>query len=341
MKKIFVLLLTVSLVLGLMTGCGGDKVAVNPGEQVYELRLATTYPQDHHNTISLERAIKKVEEKTEGKVKITLYGAGVLGESASIFEELMKGTIDMALVPCSSQFDPNLEIYLIPYLTPTWDVASKVYSEGSNFWDLFYKMQADLGVEMLGIYQDGYMGIAGTKLNFDGIMDPNKKKSELMSTPPMDTYVIVAEALGYDTITIPFSDLYTSLQTGICDARIFPPLLQYTGYRDVMKSYADLKFMQELSNIMMNKKLFDSMPEDISTVIHDAFAEESMIASGESEELEAQAIEDLRDYGCDIFIPNDEELNELASYYIENVWPTYEKMFGKEIMDKLIEDTKN
>ena len=76
--KTIALVLTFVLCLGLLAGCGGSDTAETEGDaaaegEVYELRIATHYNQEHLGYAALQR----IEEKLEAIVKRVYHGDGV------------------------------------------------------------------------------------------------------------------------------------------------------------------------------------------------------------------------------------------------------------------------
>ena len=66
------------------------------------------------------------------------------------------------------------------------------------------------------VIMNGVNGMFSTK-DFGDYTNINKKKRLLIRIANSRTYSIGIAALGYNTITIPWSDTYTSMQTGVMD----------------------------------------------------------------------------------------------------------------------------
>ena len=80
------------------------------------LRMAGQSPADHQSTLGMKKVAKWVSEATKGRIEIKTYPASQLGDYTLVYEELMRGTIDMALISVPSQFDSKLELIYVPYL---------------------------------------------------------------------------------------------------------------------------------------------------------------------------------------------------------------------------------
>ena len=96
MKKVYLLLLSLVVLMIALTGCGKDKDSAKDNSEPITLRYSTMQNKDH---ISYQVALnikQAVEEKTEGRVLIDIYPANQLGDWSQVYDELMMGSIDMA-----------------------------------------------------------------------------------------------------------------------------------------------------------------------------------------------------------------------------------------------------
>jgi len=59
----------------------------------------------------------EVREKTDGRIDITVYSGGVLGDWVECYERVMRGDYELTLTPIAPTYDPRLNIaYYMPYL---------------------------------------------------------------------------------------------------------------------------------------------------------------------------------------------------------------------------------
>jgi TRAP-type C4-dicarboxylate transport system substrate-binding protein len=74
------------------------------------LKFAGQSPADHPASILMNEIAKEVAQKTNGRIEIKVYPANQLGDYTLVYEELIKGTIDMSCTSVPSQFDLGTEI---------------------------------------------------------------------------------------------------------------------------------------------------------------------------------------------------------------------------------------
>ena len=79
-----------SLMLLGIVGCGGSKEGEN-SKRKYELKVSTTQAESSIIVEGLQELAKKVEEKSEGGLKITVYPSSALGVEEDIIDQAIQG----------------------------------------------------------------------------------------------------------------------------------------------------------------------------------------------------------------------------------------------------------
>lgn len=350
-RTIFALAMTAVMILG-CAGCGGQTGGQSSGGgdasggasvddgKTYNLSWAGIGSTDAIDTWIGEEAARRIAEKTDNHVVINVYPASQLGDLTQAYDEIMAGTIDMGLFTVYGTYDIINEINFTCFLTSNLDEFREVYAKDGFIYQTLEQAQKDRGVTLMGFWPSGYLGLGFAKLSEgpDTLFDCTVKKSELLRVPGMDTMLASAQALGYNTTTINYSDVYTSLQTGVCDGSWNGgAYANYQSFRDVLKYYVDYRVCNDVYSMVMNSEKLASMPaeyqEIITTTINEVL-DEGITKIGEQED---QSLQDMADYGIEIIVPTDEQRAEMKNYFVENVWPTFADMFGQENIDKLIE----
>ncbi|MGE5679038.1 MAG: TRAP transporter substrate-binding protein DctP, partial [Pseudomonadota bacterium] len=263
-----------------------------------------------------------------------------LGDYTQVYEEVMRGTIDMAHIAIPSQYDPKIEINFIPYLMKDYNQLSKVFSPGSYMYDTYTKIHGDLGVSLLGMYAEGFIGF-GTKTLPAELANPLAAKKELIRVPPIDVYKLATEDMGYRTTTIPYADLFSALQTGVADGWIGgTPELNYLQFRDAIKYFIQYNVFVENTGYFINTKTLESMPAEYQKIIKDAVQAESQNSFKEAQSSDEKYMKMLEESGVQIVKLAPEELEAIAKNVREKTWPKLEDKFGKDIMNGLLNDVK-
>lgn len=297
------------------------------------LKFAGQSPADHPATILMNELAKEVAAKTKGRIEVKVYPANQLGDYTLVYEELIKGTIEMGCISVPSQFDPRLELVYINGFLRDYNDVKRIFAP--NAW-LFKKMDElnnRLGVKLGGFFIEGMIGTATTKPAASPL-DPSVKKGVLIRVPNMDVYKLAAEAMGYRTVTIPYADVYQALQTGVAEGvNGFSVVAAYTMLRDVIKYWYNTNYSLECLNIMISGKTWAKMAPADQKILQQAInnlAAKSIVIAKQTDEKYMQL---MRDKGIKVYTYSAKELVPIAKASA-STWPLLEKKMTKELIDE-------
>lgn len=340
-KRIAALMLALAMVLSL-AACGDSKqTAAEPKADEFtpvEWIWSNQHPEDNLANVADMEMIAAIEEATEGRVKITLYNNSQLGDYLSVFEQVMLGTVQVHHGSTNEAYDARFLGGFLPYLSTGYAQLPYLYGPDSYLYKSLTDLYAGFGIQFCGFFCEGFDGIGSAKPVTDAAKI-GAEKGILIRVPAMDTFNLCNQMLGFRTSTIPFSDAYTSMQTGLVDGASGVPANQnYQYFRDVIKYFYDYQQVQEATQILINKDAFDSLlPEDqeaIRKIINDKCAESYDLAQAD-EELYKQK---LRDEGIEVVEFTDEERQAFADACHEQVWPQLAETFGQDFLDGCLAD---
>src|SRR6056297_120302 len=347
MKRCISIFMIMTLCL-LSIGCDAQKSTLSTSVKAEDfkpvvLRYANQHPLDHSATKAAEKAANFIKEKTEGRVTLDIYPSGQLGDYTQIYDEIMMGNIDIAHYDVPETYDSRLAASLLPYLAMDASELKKVMGPDSYLAKTVSEIHASFGVKFLGYNCEGFAGVATNKpvTNPLGI---GTDKGVLVRVPPMDVHAIPTIDLGYRTSTIPYSDTFTSIQTGIVDGwQAGTPSLQYLYFRDVIKYYYHYKMDQEATQIYMNLDKFNTLLPEDQKVLEEASMEMWINSMNNIDEEDAEYMKKLEDYGIEVITFTKEEIQPLADYCRDVSFKQLAKLYGEngeEFLDNILSDLK-
>jgi len=337
LKKIICLILVVSIIFTMTVGCSKGEETNESGQKVFELRVAGQDPEDHPNTIALRELKERVEASTDGRIKMTIYPAGQLGDYTTMYEEVMKGSIDMALINVPSQYEPKMEFLYVPYLATSYDEVEDIYNMDSVVGQEFAKLNSENDVKWLGFSMSGCVGIATTK----ELKNPTEfgiDKDVLIRIPGMDIFKNHMADFGFRTVSIPYAELYTALQTGVADGAIgTSPLDTYSTVKDVINYYYLYNVFFDCMSYVANEETFNSLlPEDQELIIGicDELSKKSI---EQAKARDDEYLAKLEEGGVEIVEFTPEELKSFAKDTRDITWPKLNDRLSEELMTTLKE----
>lgn len=341
MKKALSLVLAMVLILTIaLTGCGSDDKAADGDMPTYEWSLSCEYSTENHQTVALQAAADEIEEKTDGHIKITVYPNMALGDYTVVYGQVSTGDIEIAACPISPEYDKRAGFLNMPYMATSFEDFEKDYFEGGFVNDVIKDIAGGSGIKVMGVLNAGFMGLGAKDFPADDFatLTDSSKKSTLMRVPSNQVYTYIMDAMGYSTTNIPYADLYSAMQNGLCEGWLGGSgLTNYDAFRDVIKYFVNCNVVNECIPIFMNQELFDSLPEEYQTIVSEAFITAQNTVNTERAEQEAKALEDMEAYGITVIEPTEEEQAELRDRIRQEVWPKMADEIGEELLQQTCE----
>lgn len=334
-KKLIIIALTLSLVLTGFAGCGGGgDTGSSDSSKPIVLRLASDAPLEHIATGLNQEACDLVKERTDGRVEIEYFPASQLGGYETVYEEIVRGTIDMGQITIPDALDARLGAAYVPYYAKSFDEAKVLFAPDSYLSGVIGDLTEENGVKFLGTVLEGFIGMGFVTEPYD-MFTPGTNKKVKTRSPAMATFRVAQEDLGFNPITVPYAEVPTAIQTKVVDGWVGgTPNINYAWVGQVIKyMYVNYIHAEATSYVVSQKTLDKLSAEDAQTLI-DVFQEQSRKSfdlAQENEEVYKKKLAD--DYGVQVVEFTPEQIDAYADFVRENSWPKLEDLLGKELMD--------
>lgn len=297
--------------------------------------LAHVMPTDHiFNSIS-EQFISKLDELSDGSVKISYHPGGDLGDWGTITEQVMQGALPMTMAWSNSELDPRLDIANLGYVANDWPSATKVYGPDSKMDKLFSEVYDGLNVELLGTLPTDFTGYVVRKGVDVPINIPQDAKGFKIRVPNYPMAIDRYSALGFSVVPMAFSEVHTALQTGAIDGRAFSPPYEVLMFRDVLQAYVYTRESFEPTFWIASKSWLASLSDQERAWVREAADYATQWAWNNAEEFSQGWLDKIRAAGIEVL----EQSPAQAASYKKTVmgveWPIMEALLGKKIMDEM------
>ena len=297
------------------------------------LKLAGQSPSDHPATLLMQEVADEIGQKTNGRIEVRVYPASQLGDYELVYEEMIRGTIEMACTSVPSQFDPRLELVYINGYVQGYDDVKRLFTKDGWIFKKMNELNQNLGVRLLGFYIEGMIGTGTTKPAKEPL-DPTVDKGLLIRVPNMDVYKLAAEAMGYRTVTIPYSDVYQSLQTGVVDGvNGYPVAAAATILGDVLKYWYMTNYSVEVLNFMISEQVWQKLSPEDQKILQETIEAATMRSIELAEKNDEEFMQMMRDKGVEVFTYEPNELQALAEA-CRSTWTKLEGKMTKELIDE-------
>lgn len=317
---------------------GGLMMNVPQASAAERFVLAHPGNQDHIYSQMSERFLEKLDALGGSHLKVNYQPGGTLGDWTSIFEQTMQGAIPMSLTWGASEFDGRLDVLYLAYVVDNWKKATEVYGPGGQMLDVYNEILADLGLVAIGTIPTDFGSIAIRKgvgkvpVNF-----PADGSGIKIRVPGLPVAVERFNALGFNPVPMPLSEVHTALQLGTIDARTFAPPVEVWQMRDVLESYILTRDYFEHGFWLVNKDWWDGLSAADQQLIERAADDAINWAWQDAEALGDEFLEKIKGFGIDVVELTPAQLAQTKALVYANEWPFMEKKLGAKIMADLRE----
>lgn len=340
-KLLFTIIMVAVLVATLtLSGCGTKKNTAPDGGKAITIRLAHPMAPGNNVTVGYEKFKEIVEKKSNGKVKIQIYGNTTLGSDRVTMEAVQKGTLEMASSssPNMASFSPKWMVFDLPYITSPANQQKlyKALDEG-ELGKYFTKISEDMGLKPIMFSEYGYRNFVATSKEIKSAEDLRGLKVRTTDSP---VEVAVAKALGMNPAPIAWGEVYTALQQGTIDAEGNTFGLLYDAkHHEVLKYAIDSAHNYSMHILMINKKYFDSLPKDVQEILVQSGKEALQWERGVSNDLEAKAKQKFIDAKIKIHTLTPEQRAEMARL-TKPVWSQFPDKIPQDLIDLVVNAQK-
>lgn len=298
------------------------------GEKLIHVTVAAVY--------GFEDAISRL---VGDAVEVDFKHSGVLGGQVETLDQTQAGVIEATTpaIPALGGFYPNMQILSIPYLWQHPLVAWEVLD--GDFGQAFFEdMAQKTGLRIITIFDNGgYRNFTNNVRPIKSGADVKGIKIRTMESPAQ---MKIVSSLGGAPTPIAWTELYTSLQTGVVDGQENSPATIIAGsLYEVQKYYTIDQHTLSLAVFAVSEKWFQSLPEDIQLAVKLAGKVASVCGRGAAYTNNKIAMQFLRDKGMEIYFPTPEERATFkdASQGAVIEWMRENDKIENEWIDRLLE----
>jgi TRAP-type C4-dicarboxylate transport system substrate-binding protein len=139
-------------------------------------------------------------------------------------------------------------------------------------------------------------------------------------------------------MTIPYSDLYTSLQTGVVDAVDgLPPAAAYSILKDVTKYWYALNYSIEVESYFMSGKTWEKLKPEDRELIADVVGRTAEKSVGMAKSDDEKYMKLMEESGIKVYKYTAEELLPMMKA-ASATWPALADTMTQEFIDEFVKE---
>ncbi len=337
-KTLFILsLMFVVIISGTLIASADDIV----------IKLAHEEPANIDNSSAHAAAVafkNVIETQSNGEMTVKIYPGSSMGKQRERME-LTKANIiqvNIASIGGIAQFYPEISAIDLPFAFPNHTVAYKVLD--GEFGQLIQEKLLDkTDLRFLTTSAGGFYVLSN---NVRPVRTPADMKGIKFRTMSVPSHIAMMKSLGAAATPVAWSELYTSLQTGVVQGQHNPiPIMAIGGLQEV-QNYATLtNHLYGCDWWLTSQKFYESLSTDQQNIFNNAVSMAATVGRGHKQLLNATrfGVKFLEDAGVEVYAPSIAELKEFKELAVPAVMKTIEEDFGQEgleLANKLLDVVK-
>jgi len=292
MKKAFISMLTIVMVLSVWTG----SYQAQAKETV--LKMVTFLPKDDVNLTAWRAYVDEVNKRSKGELVIKFIGGPEAIPSFKQFEAMRTGVVDV-IFGCESYYGGAVTGAAYTHLSR----LAPPEERKSGYYDLRVDILKKHNVFYLGRPEHGvWFHIFTNKL----IKRPQELAGQKIRTSA--TYEPFVRTIGAVPITIPGSEVYTALERGVVDGYAWSVLGNISmGWPEVCKYIIGPKIYSMNLENLINLDTWNSLPKHLQKLLSDLMIENEAKYTKVFEELGEKELKAMQAKGMKMikFTPED------------------------------------
>ena len=258
---------------------------------------------------------EKLEEFSNGRIKVQIYPSQQLGTERQCVELLQIGSLDMTKVSASilENFAPSIKVFGIPYIfrdkTHCFSVldgpiGKELLNGTEQYW-----------LKGLGYYDSGSRSFYTIDKTLVSPDDLDGLKIRVMES---QTAIDMVKSLGGSPTPISWGELYTALQQGVVDgAENNPPSFYLSRHYEVCKYYILDEHTRVPDVVLMSTHLWNSLNDQEQKWIQKAIDSSVIEQRRLWLESERESLEAVKAAGVQVSYPDKTLFSERSKSVLE------------------------
>ncbi|WP_105400682.1 TRAP transporter substrate-binding protein [Neorhizobium sp. T7_12] len=302
-NKMMKLALGIALPVMLFAGTASAEV------RAHTLKFAAANNKGHPQVTGMEKFAEIVKAKSGGKIDVKLFPGGVLGGDVQTVSALQGGVVEM-LVLNAGILSSNVKAFGavdLPFLFNSGEEADKVM-DGAFGKSLSEKLPAT-GLVGLAYWELGFRNLTNNRRAVTKLEDIKGLKIRTLQSPiPIELF----NSLGANAVPLPYTELYTALETGTVDGQENPfANIINAKFYEVQKYLTVTRHQYNPQIVLVSKKFWDGLNEEEKGILQSAATEARDFQRKVSREADAKALDEIKKTGMQVTELNSAETQKI------------------------------
>lgn len=237
----------------------------HPARAATRFRYAHFSPTDDPNHVTSLAFADKVKQATQGDYEIVIFPNTQLGGEVDVVEGVLLGTIDMGIPSAAvlASWVPEMNALNMPFAFRDWAHYTRTI-QGPLF-DRIVEAAAAKNIRVFGMLTSGARHIM-TRQPVKEFADLKGRKIRTVQNP---VHVATFNAFGANATAIAYTEVFSSLQTGVVDGADAANTNYFTQkFYEVAPNWAQVGWLYYSNCLIMSEAKFKRLPAERQAMLN-------------------------------------------------------------------------
>lgn len=305
------------------------------------LRLGHIFATDSPMNQGAQLFADLIKERTDGEIKVNVFPNGQLGGDEALARDLSRGSLDLAFVNQGSLagVDPLMDFLYLPYIATNFEETDAIfYNPNGIIQKTMVETMEKHGMVPIGFFELEFRALTNSKHEVNSPEDMKDLKIRVPGSAVIKGFV---NETGAQTVTIPYPDLFTSLQQRTVDGQENGVGMSYDSrFIEAQEHVTLTNHVYAMGAITVSKRLWEKLSDEQKEIFRATAKEAGAHEIKLSRERNAKYIQSIEDSGIKVTRLTPENLQKFSAI-ADQVWTKFEPVYGKERINALREEVKN
>ena len=325
------------LAMTLAVSCAAAGVASAQDIKPRLIRFGYGLNEDSVQGRAARHLAQELEKLSGGKLKMKTFGSASLGPDEQMQSALVGGVQEMMVgstAPLATMVK-EFGVFDLPFLFNTDQEADAVL-DGPLGERLLKKLEAK-GLVGLVYWENGFRNLTNSKHPVVKAEDLEGIKLRVMQN---QVALGVFNALGANAVPMPFSELFTALETRTVDGQENPvTTIQSSKFYEVQPYLTITRHVYTPWVVLASKKWWDTLSPDEQKLIRQAAVASRDFERKDSRADSTKAMETLKEHGMKINVVSEEEIARMREK-VQPVVDKYTQELGPDLVKELQDEIR-
>lgn len=277
-----------------------------------------------------------VEAGSNGRIEVQLFPNRQLGDEKPMLEGMRLGTVDAGVITNAviAQIEPAFQVNDLPFLYEN-EAQAQAILDGPVGRKMAAKLETK-GIKLLGYMEGGFRNMINNVRPVQKPEDVKGVKYRVMQNP---VFIGMFSSMGGNAVPMAWGETFTAVQQGTIDGLEIPlAVIDQNKYFEVTKYLSLTNHTYSAIPLLMSKRAFDRLPDDLKKVVTDAGVAATKSQRITSAQVNASLVKSLESKGMKV-----NKISDVAAFRksLEAVYEKVRATSDAEIMQEALAATQH